>query len=45
LLRLIRNVKRMGLHMGLENERFESDKWMEDLLVMELEDTVWLAAS
>jgi serine/threonine protein kinase len=30
LLRSIRNARRIGLHLGLENEPFGSNKWVED---------------
>jgi serine/threonine protein kinase len=45
LLRSIRNAKKIGLHLGLENEPFGSDKWVEDSLLMELEDMVRLAVT
>jgi hypothetical protein len=45
LLRSIRSAKEAGKHHGLENELFESDRWMADSLMMELEDMVWLAAA
>jgi serine/threonine protein kinase len=45
LLRLIRSAKEAGKHHGLENALFESDKWMADSLMMELEDMVRFAAT
>jgi serine/threonine protein kinase len=45
LLRSIRHAKRMGLDLGLEDEPFESDRWMEDSLMIELEDKVRLAVT
>jgi hypothetical protein len=35
----------MGLDLGLEDEPFESDRWMEDSLMIELEDKVRLAVT
>jgi serine/threonine protein kinase len=45
LLRSIRSAKEAGKHHGLENALFESDKWMADSLMMELEDMVRFAAT
>jgi hypothetical protein len=45
LLRSIRNAKRIGLHLGLEDEPFESGRWTANSLMMELDDMVRLAAT